>query len=237
MRTSVPKILTLLLLAAVIHNPLSIAAADLSKDTIAVTAPEMAPKSEVPSLEKIIPLATQLTGRLAVLENQIAKLPDIPEMEKQYAEVDSNLREPARRLDVFRTANRYANVQVEELLDVIKKESILFDDVSKANAGSIRELQNSREEWQGLKNSWTEWRKSFVKEGTPAALTAAFDQADKTIEGALNLIHPKLNAMLTAQQNATSIQSKILALSTAADNMILTERRDAFQTTPPPDPL
>ncbi|MDD2597669.1 MAG: hypothetical protein PHO37_00380 [Kiritimatiellae bacterium] len=234
MRTYVSKILILLLLVSISLKPCSSAAVDVLPDPVPETVLAAKPQIKAPSLEEIIPLATQLTEQQAALENQIKGLPDITAMEKQYAEIDSNLSEPTRRLETIRAAERYSSVQVEGLLEVIRQQSLLCEDVNKDNAAAIRELERWRGEWLEQKNNWSQWRKLFVTEDTPAPLTAAFDQAGETIEAALNLIRPRLNAMLTAQQNAASVKRRILALSTAAGNMVITERRDVFLTTSPP---
>ena len=48
---------------------------------------------EIPDLADIIPLETKLTGRLAVLENQIADLPDVSAVQDDYTEVESSLKD------------------------------------------------------------------------------------------------------------------------------------------------
>ncbi|MFA7172278.1 MAG: mechanosensitive ion channel domain-containing protein [Kiritimatiellia bacterium] len=234
MRTYISKILIFLLLVSISLKPCSSAAIDVLPDPVPETVPAVTPQSKAPSLEKIIPLATQLAGQQVALESQIKGLPDIPTIEKQYAEIDSNLSEPTQRLEIIRAANRYSGVQVEGLLEAIRQQSLLFEDVNKGNAAAIRELERWRGEWLEQKNNWSQWRKLFITEDAPIPLTAAFDQAGETIEAVLNLIRPRLNAMLTAQQNAAAVKRRILALSTAAGNMISTERRDVFLTTSPP---
>ena len=52
----------------------------------------------VPDLAGIIPLATELSGRLATLENKITGVLDVSEVERKYDSIRADLEGPAGQL-------------------------------------------------------------------------------------------------------------------------------------------
>ena len=61
----------------------------------------------VPNLEDVIPLAAALSGRSAALERKITGMIDLSAVEKQYAEVEVDLTDPARQVQQLKDSKDY----------------------------------------------------------------------------------------------------------------------------------
>ncbi len=190
--------------------------------------------SAVPDLADIVPLAAELTGRLATLENRIKDGPDISKIEKKYDGIEANLKDPAGQLQRLKDSKGYKYSKLVALREAIKQENEFFEVISKPVNQAIRKLGAWREEWLAEKKRWNEWQSSMLKEGVHDQLKPTFEKANETIDTALNLVLPHLEAILTVQQKAGNIKTKINALAVELDGLIEHERRGALLNASPP---
>ena len=188
----------------------------------------------VPDLADIIPLATKLTGRLAVLENQIADLLDISAVQSNFVEIEASLKDPAGQLQRLKESKEYRHRRLVDLREVIEKENKLFEKTSKPLSQAIRQLGAWRTEWLAEKQRWNEWQSALVEDGDFDQLESTFTKANATIDTALNLVIPQLETLLSLQEKVGNIQVKIDALAIELDNLMVDDQRDALLYASPP---
>ena len=76
---------------------------------------------EVPDLADIIPLTTKLSGRLAVLENQIADLLDVSAVQDGYTEVESSLKDLTGKAQRLKETKDYRYRKLVDLREAIEE--------------------------------------------------------------------------------------------------------------------
>jgi small-conductance mechanosensitive channel len=187
-----------------------------------------------PDLADIVPLSTKLSGRLAALEKDATGLLDVSALEKKYAGIETNLRDPAGQLQTLKDSKDYKYNRLVELKEAVKRENKSFEEISKPLSQTIRQLGAWRKEWLAEKKQWYEWQSSLLKEGAPEPLKSIFEKANDTIDTALNLIIPQLETMLTLQKESGDIHSKIKALAAELDGLIVEARRGVYVDESPP---
>ena len=131
----------------------------------------------VPDLADIIPLATKLTGRLAVLENQIADLLDISAVQSNFVEIEASLKDPAGQLQRLKESKDYRHRKLVDLREAIEKENKLFEKTSKPLGHAIRQLGAWRTEWLAEKRRWNEWQSALTEDADFDQLTSTFAKA------------------------------------------------------------
>ncbi len=190
--------------------------------------------SPAPDLADVIPSAATLTGHLTALENKIKGGLDISAFEKKYDGIEVNLKGPEDQLQRLKDSKEYKYNKLLELGQTIKEENESFEKISKPLTDAIRRLETWRKEWLTEKKRWNEWQSSLLEEGAIDQLKSTFEKANDTIDVALNLILPQLEAILTVQEKAGHIQTKIIALSAELDGLILDERLSVRLDKSPP---
>ncbi len=188
----------------------------------------------VPVLADIIPLAAKLTGRLAALENAIEGGPEDSAIEGQYAGVEANLNSLAGQFQLLKDSKDTSYNKFVKLKEAIEQENNSFEKISKPLGQEITQLGAWRSEWLAERKNWNAWQSSLLKEGEIDQLNSTFAKVNNTIDTALNIVVPQLGAMLSVQEKAARIQSKIDAIAADLDGLILAERRDVLVDVSPP---
>ena len=123
MRSIAKRTLGILLLMAVFLIPSQMVAQEQPDGDPPVTEKEK--PVEVPDLADIIPLATELSGRLASLESDIAILSqDVVEFENRFAVIEENLRVPYDQLQKLKETKDYKYKKLLTLSGEITREHI-----------------------------------------------------------------------------------------------------------------
>lgn len=188
----------------------------------------------VPELVEIIPLSTQLYGRLAVLENTIAGLPDASEFQKKYDKIEANLNVPADQLQKLRDSKDYRYKKLIELKQEIEQENESLEKISAPLSKSISQLGAWRKEWLRDRERWNKWQSSMPEERELDQIKSTFLKANDTIDRALTLILPKLETMLMVQEKAGTIQKRMRSLAADIDGLLLRIKRGIlFEESPP----
>jgi potassium-dependent mechanosensitive channel len=187
-----------------------------------------------PDLADIIPSAAELSGRLAALENRIKGGLDISKFEKKYDKIEANLKNPSVQLQRLKNSKGYKYDKLVELREIIKQENKLFEEISTPISSFIRQLGALKKEWLAEKKRWNEWESFLLKEKELVQLKPTFKKAKRTISTALDLVHPQLESMLTVQEKAGHIQTKITTLTAELDGLIADERRGTLVVASPP---
>ena len=233
MKNYAKKILGAILLIAVLLLSSKVLAHEQSQVDQTSTAKPEAP-APTPDLAEIIPLATKLTGRLAVLENQIAGLLDVSAFQDGYTEVESSLKDLTAKVHRLKETRKYRSRNLVDLREAIGKENKLFEKTGNPLNQSIRQLGVWRTEWLDEKQRWNKWQSAVLEDADFDQLKSTFAKATATIETALNLLLPQLETLLSLQEKAANTQAKIDALTSELDNFIVDDQRDALLYASPP---
>ena len=188
----------------------------------------------VPDLAGIIPLATELSGRLATLENKITGVLDVSAVQDGYTEVESSLKDLTAKVHRLKETREYRSRNLVDLREAIGKENKLFEQTGKPLNQSIRQLGAWRTEWLAEEQRWNKWQSAVLEDADFDQLKSTFAKATATIETALNLLLPQLETLLSLQEKAANTQAKIDALTIELDNLIVGDQRDALLYASPP---
>jgi small-conductance mechanosensitive channel len=183
---------------------------------------------ETPELADIVPLAAELTVRLAALESKLKELPNVAALEKNYDGAQEGLTKSIVQFEQLKGSKDYTYNELEELKQRIRQGKELLDEVGKPIREAVRQLGAWREEWLAEKKRWKEWQDSLVEEKKLNQLKSTFENASRTIDSALNLVLPRLDAMLKAQDEVGRMESKLKVVEAELDGLIAEERRGAM---------
>ena len=198
------------------------------------SAAEEAASPAALDLADIVPLATELTGRLAELKKKLQGGLNIETVEKQYDGSKDRLQELAGQLEQLRQSQKYKYNRLVEVKGAIDQESKSSDVIGQPIKEAIRELENWRKVWLSDKKRWDEWQSSQQKEGDFEQLRTAVEKANKTITTALEQIHSRMGAVLALQERGGSLQDQISTLDVELSALIVNEKRSTlFDESPP----
>jgi potassium efflux system protein len=187
-----------------------------------------------PGLAEIIPLAAELSGRLAALEFQLTGLLDVSAVERKYAGIEANLKGTAGQLQRLKDAKAYRFSKIVGLRETIEQKKEMFDEISEPLSNAISQLEAWRKEWLEEKKRWNQWQSSLLDKGLLDQVKSTFSKANGTIDTALNLVLPQLEAMLRVQARAGNIQAKLDVLVAKLDGLILLKRHGVLLEKLPP---
>ena len=187
-----------------------------------------------PDLADIIPLAAQLPGRLARIETRIAGAPDISALEKSYASIEKNIAKQTGYVRDLKNSTTYTFGKVVEIREAIKDDLELFTHLSTPLRQAISELGAWKTEWQIEKKRWEAWKKTLITEEKFSQLASPLEQANLTIDRALELIRPHLGALLTLQAQTGNLEAQLNLLLTQVNALIVNERRGLRINASPP---
>ena len=122
------------------------------------------PASAIANLADIIPLAAELTGRLAALENSMKGGPDIAAIQKKYDGIEANLTAPSHQLERLRDSKYYRFSRLVALKQAVQHEDKSFEENSQPIRHAIQQFGAWRKKWLGEKKRWHEWQAFFLKE-------------------------------------------------------------------------
>jgi len=235
MRFPAKKILYVVLPMAVLLTASHLLAHEQSQsDQTSGDKPDVSVAVPVPELADIIPSATALSSRLVALEEKIRGGLDVSAVEREYTKIEADLKVPADQFQRLKDSKDYRFNKLVVLRDKIEQENTRLKETSKPLKEAIRQLGTWRKDWRAEKKRWDEWQSFILKEEGFDKLKPTFAKANDTINTALNLILPKLEALLSVQENGGTVQDKINALSAGVDGFLLVGRRSVLLEASPP---
>jgi len=207
-----------------------------STGTVTATSKETAPGSQppgteeealatLPSLAEIIPLATDLSGRRAALENRLRDLPAASGFERQYAVIEDHLKDQANRLQRLKEAGGYRFSALAEVRAEIEQENASLQETLAPLERSVGQVAKRREEWLAEKKKWGKWQLLLLQDGAPEQLKSAFANANVTVDSALDLLTSRLGTMLEIQAEGGRIQEIYYGLAAELDGLMASRRR------------
>lgn len=192
------------------------------------------PAAAEPKLADIIPRASQLSARLAVLERKARRLPDAAAIDKEFSDSQTRLEAISNRLEKLKGAQvgRYAGYI--KLREALENEGVLFEATGKPLVNAVNALDEWDRAWRGERARWTAWQASVLQEQTSAPLRAAFGRAFTTIDAALDLVSQHIERLTAVQARGAEIQVRMDGLATEVRALIAEARQDALLGKSPP---
>lgn len=188
----------------------------------------------VPDMADIIPLAAQLNSRLRILENKFRFGLDIAAIETKYGELEAGLNDFSDRLQRLKDSGDYRYTKLMELKEVNKQKGDSLAVINRPLNLAIRQLDTWRNEWLTEQKKWKQWQSSLIRTEQVGQLQLTFQEADTTIETALNRIRTQLDALLSVQARAGGIQVKINTFAEEIEDLIAGQWHSVlFETSPP----
>ena len=188
----------------------------------------------IPDLADLIPLAADLSGRLAVLEKRATAGVDLSPVKKSLSTIEANLQSHVVQLERLEAAKTWPYHQLVDLEAAAEAEAAALERVNKSLTGEIRRLGALRKEWLAEKNRWNEWQSSLLKEEPPAKVKSTFAKAQQTIDKALDIIRQELEPLLAVQERAGNIQARIIFVNAEIDGLIRARRGGVLVEASPP---
>lgn len=218
----------LLLISGSVH---AVDQPDQDQNTTSMETPD------VSSLElaKIIPLASELSGRQAALENSVRKLVDLPGLEESYKIIGENLVASADKFQVLKDNKNFSYNGLSDIREEIRQHKRSFDNISRPLSHAINQLEMHRKEWTGEKKLWNEWRLTVYEEGLGLdQLKSTFNKALYAIDKILDLVSLELEKTLSLQKEVSHLKTEMTVIVAELDELMLGERREVLLTETPP---
>jgi len=188
----------------------------------------------VPDLAEIIPLASELAGKRARLENELQALPDVSAVEQEFAAFKTEVDDVTVRLQKIKDSEDIRWAQLAGLSQELQEMLTLSTEVGKPLARRINFLATSQREWQTEQNKWQEWESRLLTDHAPLQIKATFTGAGETIDGALSLILQQLDGLLQFQAEGSAVRTRIEVLNSEIKLLISSGLRKYLFTASPP---
>ncbi|MFC1570609.1 mechanosensitive ion channel domain-containing protein [Candidatus Omnitrophota bacterium] len=189
---------------------------------------DVKPSAKEPDLADIIPLSAELTNRLKTLEKKLGRLVDIAAVREQYISIENNLKTPADKLERLKESKDFRSGRLLDLRETINQDAKEFERTEVPLKESIRQLGTWKGKWLEERILWDEWESFLVGKGEFNQFSSTFKKVNTTIDAALALIGPKLETMLSVQEEAGKIRGQIDFLDSEVDGLIDAKKRDAL---------
>ena len=231
MKISAKLTLGIMLLLLLSSNNTAAQEASQAEPIASVQAEEV---STAPDISEIIPMAAELSGRLAALENKVRSKLDPASLRNKYTEIEANLDRDTDRLKQLTGSDDYRTAKLLVLREEIQKQDEKLVVASKPLKKEIRQIETLRKEWLAEKKRWGQWQSSWPDDGSSDQIISIFAKAHDTIETGLNLISPQLEILLTQQEKVAAIQETIYTLAAELDKRIADKQFGALLDASPP---
>ena len=196
--------------------------------------PKEATIASVPALAEIIPLEIELSGRLATLQNEMNGLLDVSKVENEYADFEKTLAFLVDQLNQFKASKDPRYSALIELNKSLDNKINSFEEISAPLLVAIGQLGNWRKEWLKEERQWTQLQDSLSKDVELTEIELTFNYAHKTIETALNLILPQLDALLRLQKTGYKNKTTLVSLKSDIDGLIRDQHQNLIKSTSVP---
>src|SRR5262245_52547359 len=183
--------------------------------------------SAVPELADLIPLATALTGRLSRLEKTITGGTDLSRIEQQLGEVSALVDDYVSQLLALKDSFDQRAGRLPQLKADIESADDTLTGVSKVVTARVRTLGNLRKVWLAEQQQWNAWQAALGKTEPLEKITTAVTKAQGVIDTALGLLQHQLEPLLSLQEQAGILQTRINTLTDEVAGLLSPSRGGA----------
>jgi chromosome segregation ATPase len=180
------------------------------------TQPETIVKK--PELSEIIPLSTELAGRLTDLENKVKGKLDLDALGIKFSQIQAAIRKHELELQKFKDYGDYRTTKLITVRRKIQKDKERLDVVSKPLVKEIQRLDDMRKQWLTESEKWDAWESAWSKEEAPEQVKSVFADVKERITKAQDIIDPQVGTLLAEQEKIGAIQQKIQTLEGELDS-------------------
>lgn len=181
---------------------------------------------EIPALNEIIPLTTELSLDLAVLQKNLKAGFDPSEVEESISVSKTNLKKYDTELKKLKESGEYGNYRLLQFNTSLQQEIQFLNDAGTPLAEAIEQLEDDRARWLENKSNWTEWESTYRENDSYADLKPTFTNAHSTVDTALDLLREHVKKLLTVQLRVGSIIAGVNSLSVDVDALIVRKSLD-----------
>jgi small-conductance mechanosensitive channel len=199
--------------------------ATTSEQTTSVPAPL--------GMADLIPFSARLAERGSVLENELATLRRLSEVEERFSSLRSSIEGLSQEFETLKSTAGPSYELSSEFKARVAAKAKLLDERIESLSQEIGKLEIWKTEWLYEKNRLTELRNSIPQDVPGHTVEPTLARAQKSIDTALELIAKRLKLVLTVQEGAADIQAKVDDLEAAVSAMVTATRRDLFRKTAP----
>ncbi|MGW8194224.1 MAG: mechanosensitive ion channel domain-containing protein [Desulforhopalus sp.] len=188
----------------------------------------------VPNLSDIIPEAAAMNGRYAELKTYFNQIPDFSAVEKQFAEIGSEVQTLSSTFKRLQGEGDYDLSKLYSLRQAILGINNKLERVSEPLKQEIDRIDGRKKQWQTEKSRWSDWRSSLLKDQGFEQLNRVLREATDTINGALNIIDSHLEQLLALQAKGGSAEEGLGTLEAEVRGRISrTKHQDRYSKYPP----
>ena len=216
------------LLMTVIIGSTGMSRAQDSKDSTSSTAKEEMALPP-PSLAEFVHLSSELAENLSELKKTVEKGFDLTDTEKSFAELSQKLQTLTERLQAVKADDNATYEKLAELKAAIHQEGVFINDEIESLTTAIRKAEGWRKDWLGEHQKWKKWQSSPLANLSISMVSTTFENSERSISEALNLISEYIEPLLIAQQKAEDIRYKAYKMTAELDALILSVRGDILQ--------
>ncbi len=188
---------------------------------------EPAPSTS-PNLTDIVEKAGTLEQRLSQLKSRTGSTIGTEKLELRIQRAESAYGQLSKRFSSIQGNDLQGYQQLGYIKGEARTEIEAMDRVGEILAESMENLETQRRLWLMEKQQWDQWQKQIAAEGTISSVADALSRAQKSIEEALAIVSRKLDPLLTVQQKAGDIKTRLRNLTYEIDDMLARQRGDTF---------
>jgi len=177
------------------------------------------------NLSELVPQATALSVNLASLEKNISDIPDMTSIKKQYTEMALRISDALQKLDALKSEPRRNYDRLLRLRQDLAHEKDVFERQTRPLNVSLQLLDKRDLQWQTEKEYWIDLQSNFLKQRSLDKLGPVFENTERTISVAQNLIRKHIENLVAVQISGGLVKSKIDKLDIKLRALLLSARK------------
>jgi small-conductance mechanosensitive channel len=208
----------------------------LAEDSQAGQSPTAStePPPGAPELADLIPLSTALSDRLATLKRAVADQGDLSGLDSQLKDIATRVDQEAQELETLKESTDSRAGRLPQLAARIGRSVESLDAIAKTVTAQVRTFGNQQKEWLAEQAHWNTWQ-AALRDGEPLEeVTAAVENAQRTIASALALLRQQLKPLLGLQEHVATLQSRVNTLTAEAQELLSIARNGGGTDMAPP---
>jgi potassium-dependent mechanosensitive channel len=189
---------------------------------------------EVPELADLIPLATDLSERLANLENKVGDQRGLFRLEQRLQELGTRVDDDAKQFVQLKASTGQRAGRLPEIKAEIEAVSDELATIADAVTADVRTFGRLRKEWIAEQRQWDAWQAVLRRDEPIEEIATNVTRAREDIETALALLRQQLKRLLTVQQQAGTLQARVKKLTVDVQALLSLSRGGALVNASPP---
>lgn len=214
-------LLPLLLASWFVIQPVTTAAETAEKPS------EPVPQERYPGLDRLVPMATELTSEAANIEQPQPGGEALNTFKRELAEQQSSYQQIASQMSASSDESKTVSqmLKVRNWIEALRNEQ---DNQLAKLSESLKTLEEQRTRWETKQDYWKNWLQSLALE-QEASARDTFEQARQTIDTTLQRINSISAELLSMQQEIFNRQEQIIAWEAQLEDALDTARQKTFK--------